>query len=166
MRLSAQASPCAAEAEVERGLLSALPVVERERREFVLPCILLQRRHELQGARLAAVDVDERGERDVPRVGGDQRGEAERPPADEAREDRRPIVPRGLRSVLVVSMVPVKCYKAGERENEEHVAAGLEADGAVAHGVCSPFRRGAHVRSSRRRSDTSLPSVIIGTSLY
>ena len=104
---------------------------------------------------LAAVDVDERGERDVPRVGGDQRGEAERPPADEAREDRRPIVPRGLRSVLVVSMVPVKCYKAGERENEEHVAAGLEADGAVAHGVCSPLRalrRGAHVRSSRRRT--------------
>ena len=43
-----------------------------------------------------------------------QRGEAKRSPADEAREHRRPVVTRGLRSVLVVSMVPVEREKCAD----------------------------------------------------
>ncbi len=89
----------------------------------------------MQGARLEAVDVDERREREVRGVGGDDGDEAQRPAAHEARERRRPVGLFSIRPVQVVALVPVPGQKGGHAEEEEHVDARLQAfRRAAAHG--------------------------------
>ena len=124
-----------AEAPLDRRLLGALPVVQVVGRDLVLAGVLLERRHEVQGARLEAVDVDERREREVRGVGGDDGDEAQRPAAHEARERRRPVGLLAVRAVLVVALVPVIGQEGGHAEEEEHVDARLQAfRRAAAHG--------------------------------